>query len=1082
MSIFKSTFSPSVKAQLEVRQKAMTNRTPKNISYLNSRNAWIRMSSSVNVNGKADLAKKYVLQGGTLNNVEKSFVSASLKSGLGSSFDNTYSNIGNVAKTPYQRGIRPMPGITGMDIKSKSAYGSLREVTINFQCWDIQQLEELEVLYMRPGYTALVEWGWTPYLDNKGEYQPNFTDYYDIIHSDQKDRTKLFKDLYDKSVKYGGNYDAMFGYVKNYQWSARPDGGYDCQTTIISTGEIIESLKVNYLYPTKVEKPDQGLLNKEFTAGTGGRWIDAYKKNILSGIWAETFWKLHPTTDQKVTQDSIFNGKYITPKISYATATNTNNADSLQAGSDYPVYITLEAMCDVLNKYIIAKSKADSKPLVELSVYSNEYDEGGKKDLLCTAHPLQLSVDPSVCLIKSPLWYDGEKSEVIQDTQASIAADTNYQTALSASLLIQKGYQGGTFDGTYEDDLLAGVKLITNKDILAFVDQYFLPEDKQFKDGYGYNSLEEVLNGELGGDDLDTANEIKISLEKIAGVTVTVTPTYSYSQAEYSTTDVDTIKITVTPPLNKVSAAPQATIQAKATQAIDSLEFIKDIELDYFYNKDPYSELGVIKNIYVNVDFLYQQALSSPLEAGDTKEKNEINLYNYLKSIISAIQTALGNVSNFEIHVDPIDNKIARIIDVNYTEPDKSVYNKLFELQVHNLNSVVRSYSLQSQIFPNQSSIIAIGAQAKGGQLGMQTNTMIDFNRNLEDRIIPEKVDGVNSNLTVNNNVPSITNGLAQIINAFAAFKKTSVSSDDKPDYNGLISEAKNALRDLIVYIQSITSSSGSNRNLIPTKFSCEMDGIGGLVIGHMFKLPKNILPKGYRGENVGSQLGNAITSIGHSISNGDWITKIDTLNIVLDDPKGTEFRKLDLTTLKTILVEASSTTSTTDTDKKTSRAYKDFTQYPYKQTPVDKNAVIAYIRTTRWPLAVKRGFYASFAIESAYGASGINNNINGMQTDGGKWRYSDEYIIGTTTKPENKTGNVRSFAVYESWQKCADHVMKIFNDRIQNSGNSLQMIPSNPNDTEYFANGYCKNWIGNSDEIDTVRSVYESAKKLFPK
>ena len=194
----------------------------------------------------------------------------------------------------------------------------------------------------------------------------------------------------------------------------------------------------------------------------------------------------------------------------------------------------------------------------------------------------------------------------------------------------------------------------------------------------------------------------------------------------------------------------------------------------------------------------------------------------------------------------------------------------------------------------------------------MQTNTMIDFNRNLTDRIIPEKVDGTGSNLTVNNGVPSITNGLAQIINAFSAFKKTAASADDKPDYNGLVSESKNALRDLIVYIQSVTNSSGSNRNLIPTKFSCEMDGIGGLVIGHMFKLPKNILPKGYRGENIGSQLGNAITSIGHSVTNGDWITKIDTLNIVLDDPGGIGFRKLDLQYLKTILVEASTTSTYT--------------------------------------------------------------------------------------------------------------------------------------------------------------------------
>ena len=69
MSIFKSTFSPTVKEQLKRRQEAMVNRTPGNLQYINSRNAWIRMSSSVNVNGSNELAKRYVLQGGTLNNI-----------------------------------------------------------------------------------------------------------------------------------------------------------------------------------------------------------------------------------------------------------------------------------------------------------------------------------------------------------------------------------------------------------------------------------------------------------------------------------------------------------------------------------------------------------------------------------------------------------------------------------------------------------------------------------------------------------------------------------------------------------------------------------------------------------------------------------------------------------------------------------------------------------------------------------------------------------------------------------------------------------------------------------------------------
>ena len=36
--------------------------------------------------------------------------------------------------------------------------------------------------------------------------------------------------------------------------------------------------------------------------------------------------------------------------------------------------------------------------------------------------------------------------------------------------------------------------------------------------------------------------------------------------------------------------------------------------------------------------------------------------------------------------------------------------------------------------------------------------------------------------------------------------------------------------------------SDNKNRSIIPTKFSCEIDGIGGLVIGNIFKIPKKII------------------------------------------------------------------------------------------------------------------------------------------------------------------------------------------------------------------------------------------------
>jgi hypothetical protein len=249
MSIFKDTFIPEVQGQLKARQNSLKKRDVTSIKYLNSRNAWIKMSSSVNIvtptspKGSSSLADSYQLKGGILS-------PQGLRAGVfnPNNLNATYDTNTPLGE-PHLRGLRPMPGINSIDIRSKSAYGSLREVVVKFQCWDIKQLEDLELLYMRPGYTVLVEWGWTPYLQsNDAGNQLGIiynTQTFDII---TKTPTKedIWKELFNKSKATGGNYDAMFGYVKNYSWSAREDGGYDCSTTIISIGEILESLKVNF--------------------------------------------------------------------------------------------------------------------------------------------------------------------------------------------------------------------------------------------------------------------------------------------------------------------------------------------------------------------------------------------------------------------------------------------------------------------------------------------------------------------------------------------------------------------------------------------------------------------------------------------------------------------------------------------------------------------------------------------------------------------------------------------------------------------------------------------------------------------
>jgi N-acetyl-anhydromuramyl-L-alanine amidase AmpD len=63
------------------------------------------------------------------------------------------------------------------------------------------------------------------------------------------------------------------------------------------------------------------------------------------------------------------------------------------------------------------------------------------------------------------------------------------------------------------------------------------------------------------------------------------------------------------------------------------------------------------------------------------------------------------------------------------------------------------------------------------------------------------------------------------------------------------------------------------------------MDGIGGIIIGSMFKIPPDILPRGYTGiGGAGALVGYLVTSVAHSIgSDNDWKTTLGAQFIILD-------------------------------------------------------------------------------------------------------------------------------------------------------------------------------------------------------
>ena len=915
MSIFKDTFIPEVRKQLEERQNAIKGRTPNSIKYLNSRNAWIRMSSSVNVNGTNKLAQEYILQGGVLK------PNGGLRSGVGGT-DSAYTNISPNTSLPssertYQRGIRPMPGINSIDIKSKSAYGSLREVVVKFQCWDIKQLEDLELLYMRPGYTVLIEWGWAPYLktlDSLVYTTPSF----DII-SKSPTKEVIWNTLFNTSKDTGGNYDAMFGYIKNYSWSAREDGGYDCTTTIISIGEIIESLKVNFsALNYNINEGQKGIISSFLTTDN----VTAHKKNILAGIFSEMYngvfnqSQLTPLNfPQNAPNQATFSGEisidngnqikwenydFFIRKLKTTSPNDvlSNNQLINKNSNGVQIYVTLESLIKILNEKILLKDKSSKLPLSGISVKGRDYLGEGDKDLLCLAHPLQISVDPTICLIGNTSWTkiqqpdfstDINKGEELLDEEPIGSYSPESISALKTTIGIiieESSKRDGNGFISNPQRIVESIKKSTNK------------EENKIKElnRLWYNSSNIVLY-----DYLLPFNNRNLTIDQV--------------KEALGDENINLIKFRY-PGSNEDKARIVKIAKAKNDLKIAAEKLIKERKqlanapagTQYLLNLKPYNpiisnnqpnnqnsnlELGTIGNIYINLQFLYSLSLDNNVEAQDKKEKQEISLYDFLKNIMSQVSNSIGSINNFDIHVDPIDN-IARIIDINYVDETKksTAYDNAFTLQMHNLESTVRSYKLESQIFPEQSTMIAIGSQVKSSALGIGgSDTMSSFNQNITDRIIPEKIDSYNTEedlkKLVDNEFNNLKLNLKTIYSYFGNtdiyFNWTSTASFD----TSMASMYKTSLRDLINYFNSISNSSGKNRAIIPTKLSVEIDGIGGLVIGHIFKIPDNLLPKGYKGIGSGSKLGYIITGIGHSINNSDWVTNIDAQTIILDEPVG---------------------------------------------------------------------------------------------------------------------------------------------------------------------------------------------------
>jgi hypothetical protein len=262
-------FNPIIIKQIDQRQKVYgsANRTNEQLSYLNARTGWVKLVSSVDLIdndirggfgvGGSNLAQENVLFNGTSNeSPDKGVQEIYQRGGI---WDGQKTIGGEEIKQPYNYyaygmggtdyGLRPMPGIKSATIKTETR-GSIKTAEVKIQANNRQQFDIIDLLYMRLGFSMLLEWGNSSYFNNDNNYisdsPHSLAD--DFLLGKLKYDT-IYSRIQEEREKSCGNYDALIGKVVNFSWNFTKDLTYEITLKIISMGDVIESLKTNALLP-----------------------------------------------------------------------------------------------------------------------------------------------------------------------------------------------------------------------------------------------------------------------------------------------------------------------------------------------------------------------------------------------------------------------------------------------------------------------------------------------------------------------------------------------------------------------------------------------------------------------------------------------------------------------------------------------------------------------------------------------------------------------------------------------------------------------------------------------------------------
>ena len=896
MSIIGEEISGYVSNQIQIRQNVQGSgvnslRSGGQLAYLNSKTSWIKFASAVYVeesklkdiglNNKSlsgmELAKKHILFGGT----------SELTGPKNNQWVKPKPSNTNLSGYDHSKdwGIVPMPGIESMDVKTLSR-GSLEKATIKIKAYSKEQFDIIDILYLRLGYSVLLEWGNSNYITNSGEFA-------NVGGTLIEDNTRFFSTNFEKNgsyrnilgpiggyrSKYDGNYDGLFGKISNFNWSFNPDGSYDITITVISLGDVIESLKTNlsanYTFTSfaanaisAIKTSEQDLEEKPVTTLLGDTptsddisamlwtWKYVNKKEIINNTAGAT----NIVTIKLNSQDT---SKTLLNYTGFKLKKDTANLETDQ----YTFYAVYDPSMGSQNFNAISDiSGIDEDNIQELFTREDISDAASAKaiadklaDALNYRNSIQETIIKKLAGNKDYNPLTGKFADAKYGGGESVDNPAYYALSIKeqqSQQLLGRIQQGGIPRRIGAPGIRIGYKVsktITTTNPLKYItssNPCFLLRTKTPQYYLKFGALLEFMQRAI----------------------IPYTKTGNGLQALFTIDSSDNKKMYHLP--NQISLDPRVCLvrhkkfQKRKNSFARVFPQIDPFRVSEVSSNSKYANAAYIMNIYLNFNFITDSLESNKDEKGD------VGLFGFLSSICDGLNKALGGINNLE----PIIDKVSNVLSIQDSTPIPGLTKQPSnppKIQIYGYNNnqsnFVRNINLKTAITPEYATMVTVGATAGGYVKGTDATAFSNWNKGIKDRFNGDLVNNI-ANETPFEARKNYAQKFLRQLSLCYGFNGVKLNSEGREFeiVEDSINNNVSIVTEFYKYLQN-SKKAGNSIGFIPFKLSLTLDGISGIKIYNVLHIDGRFLPSNY-----GNTLDLIVTGITHKLSNNDWETDIE--------------------------------------------------------------------------------------------------------------------------------------------------------------------------------------------------------------